>query len=108
MKTPGLSRVELLILSSLSAREEYGLAIVERVKELTDGSVTLPLGGLYTTLHRMERKGLVRGRWGESNHTRKGARRRYYRVTGLGERALSESTRLLRKALRPAIEGVYR
>ena len=101
-----LSRSEILILATLETREQYGLEIVGTMKKDTGQSISL--GGLYTTLHRMERKGLVSARWGESTELRQGARRRYYKVTARGERALADTKRVLMKALRaaPAIVGL--
>lgn len=99
MKTPRPSRVETLILVALTTKERYGLDIVQRVKEITDGRLVLPAGTLYTTLHRMERKRLVVARWGETTEARQGARRRYYQITALGERALAETREVLGAAL---------
>jgi DNA-binding PadR family transcriptional regulator len=56
----------------------------------SQGVDLLSLGGLYTTVARMEDEGLVRSRWGsETSETLRGARRRYYRITPHGERALA-------------------
>jgi len=96
---PRLSRIETLILIALTTKERYGLDIVQRVRDITDGRLVLPLGTLYTTLHRMERKGFARGRWGEATEVRRGARRRYYQITALGERALAEARQVLESAL---------
>ncbi len=92
-----LSRSEMLILAALGPREQYGLEIVESTKKATGHSISL--GGLYTTLHRMERKGLVGARWGESTEHRRGARRRYYKITARGVRALAETKKVLLRAL---------
>ena len=89
-----------MILSALVSAERYGLEIVDTIQRETGRE--LSLGGLYTTLARMERKGLVKSRWGDSTDIRRGARRRYYRVTGLGERAFATTRQTLLKALRPA------
>jgi PadR family transcriptional regulator, regulatory protein PadR len=91
------SSIETLILAALETQELYGLSIIERIKETTGQS--LSLGGLYTTLHRMEQKGLVTSRWGESTEVRQGARRRYYQITALGQQALAETRELLTKGL---------
>jgi len=87
---PSLTKTEILILTAVCSTERYGLEIVDRVKEISAGKTTLSLGGLYTTLHRMEEKGLVVARWGETDEIRRGARRKYYKTTGLGLRALRE------------------
>ena len=83
----------------------YGLEIIDHVKALTGGRRSVSLGGLYTTLHRMEQKKLVAARWGEATEERAGARRRYYKVTGLGARALREAETVLLGAFRLAPEG---
>ncbi len=99
MLRPSVGYTELIILSALAGgRELYGLQVVERTRELTGGKVKLSLGGLYTTLHRMERKRIISGRWGETTLDREGARRRYYRITGLGERILAGQKEILAKA----------
>ena len=94
MKIPSIGKTEALILTALLPRERYGLEIISKVKEISDGRVEPSLGGLYTTLHRMEEKGLIEGRWGETTTVRQGARRRYYSVSGLGIRALKDTTQL--------------
>jgi len=86
VETPRISPTEGAILSVLLERETYGLQIVNEIKERGG---RLSLGGVYTLLNRLEQKGLVEGRWEASSNERKGARRRYYRVTGLGRRVLS-------------------
>lgn len=99
MPLPSIGNTELIILTALAGPHElYGLQVVQRVRELTGGKVKLSLGGLYTTLHRMERKRIITGRWGETTPDREGARRRYYRITGLGERVLAGHQRILTKA----------
>jgi len=94
MKIPSISKTETLILTALVPGERYGLEIINKVKEISDGKVEPSLGGLYTTLHRMEGKGLLNSRWGETTTVRQGARRKYYSVSGLGIRALNEATQL--------------
>ena len=87
MRVPRLSETEILIASAISGKELYGLQIVDEVLALTRGKRRISLGGLYTTLHRMESKKLVTSRWGETVDDRQGARRRYYKIAGLGARA---------------------
>lgn len=94
---PKLSGREMLILSVLTQGEKYGLEIVDAVKKLKE---SLSLGTLYTTLHRMEKKGFVGSRWGETTGERAGARRRYYHPTALGARVLKESQRVYVKLWR--------
>jgi DNA-binding PadR family transcriptional regulator len=53
-----------LILGALTRGEQYGLEIVSSVRSM-DARRTVSLGALYTTLHRLEHKGLVESRWGD-------------------------------------------
>ena len=83
-----LTPTEALILSTIAPAEQYGFAIANAVH--SDTGRHLSLGGLYNILARMEDKGLVKSRWGsETLETRRGARRRYYRITPQGQRALA-------------------
>lgn len=102
---PELTRLEHILLSAIGPRERYGLEVLDRIKQVTEDKVSVSLGGLYTTLHRMEKKGLVEGRWGDTAEGRRGARRRYYKVTGLGLQALTEDREMFRKAWRLTPQG---
>ena len=76
-----------LVLSILAQGESYGYAIIKRVRELSDGEIEWTDGMLYPVLHRLERQGLVRSRWGKSDA---GRRRKYYALKKDGARALEE------------------
>ena len=97
-----LTQNEILILAALRGSERYGREVMEEVEALTKGRYKLALGGLYTTLHRMEKKGLITGRWGERRSEEPSAQRRYYRILGLGQRALTDAEATLVPALRAA------
>jgi DNA-binding PadR family transcriptional regulator len=86
---PQLSRGEfgLLILGLLGRREMYGYEIVAEMRRSTEGAIDLPEGTVYPALRRLERDGFIGGRWLEMAG---GApRRRYYRLTQQGEKALA-------------------
>lgn len=96
MKMP--SQREAAILSILINGERYGREIRSEYEERTNRR--LPLGALYVTLSRMEDSGLVESRMGESVHERGGNRRKYFKMTGLGERALAAFENDVIRALR--------
>ena len=81
------SQREAVVLSILINGEKYGCEIRNDYEKRTRRK--MPLGSLYTTLSRMEGYGFVKTRMGESSHERGGNRRKYFRVTGMGERALT-------------------
>jgi DNA-binding PadR family transcriptional regulator len=94
-----LSFLEEALLAILLGRELYGLEIIKAIKEATQGKRSIGFGSLYPTLHQLEKRGLVKARWGdEKPDERKSARRRYYTVTGIGEAALKEAS-ALRKSI---------
>jgi len=74
-----------LVLAILAEGESYGYAIIRRVRELSDGHLNWTDGMLYPVLHRLERQRLVASKWGSSES---GRRRKYYRLTKDGRRAL--------------------
>jgi len=86
---PSLSRGEfgLLILGLLHRREMYGYEILSELRSTTKGVVDLPEGTVYPALRRLEQNGNVEGRWVDQGES--APRRRYYRLTASGERALS-------------------
>ena len=62
--------------------EMHGYSIGQRVKDMTDGAVTISAGTMYGTLSKMEKDGLIR-------FTREEEKRKLYRITELGEEILS-------------------
>ena len=80
----------------------YGLAIRDELARVAGR--TPSSGSLYTTLDRMERKGLVSSSAGEVTLERGGRPRRYVRVTAAGEALLARSRSTL-MALWDGLEG---
>jgi PadR family transcriptional regulator PadR len=76
-----------LVLSILTEGENYGYAIIQRVKELSGGKIQWTDGMLYPVLHRLEDQGCIRSEWREAESGRK---RKYYSIKSPGKRALSE------------------
>ncbi|MDE2879118.1 helix-turn-helix transcriptional regulator [Candidatus Palauibacter soopunensis] len=96
-----------MVLSILAGGESYGYQMLKQVKVLSGGSVDWSDGMLYPVLHRLERDGLIAGRW---QLTDAGRRRKYYRLTGRGRRQLSRdraSWRTLTTALEAAWGGAH-
>jgi DNA-binding PadR family transcriptional regulator len=89
-----------LVLSILAEGVSYGYAIIKRVGELSGGELQWTDGMLYPVLHRLERDGLVKASWGESET---GRRRKYYQLTKAGVEELERQKRqwqVVNKALR--------
>lgn len=87
-----LGQFEQLVLTAILSLgdDAYGVTIHSKAQELA-GSKTVSLGAIYITLDRLEAKGLVGSRLSDPTPERGGRAKRYYRLEGLGERALRES-----------------
>jgi PadR family transcriptional regulator, regulatory protein PadR len=88
-----VTEAALFILAGLARGELHGYGIARDVEELSGGRVKLTAGTLYGALNRLAEDGLI-------EQTREqevgGRRRRYYRLTGLGEAALADEAARLR------------
>ncbi|MEX2049102.1 MAG: helix-turn-helix transcriptional regulator [Gemmatimonadota bacterium] len=79
-----------LVLAILAEGESYGYAILKRVDALSAGELLWTDGMLYPVLHRLERQGHIKGKWGSSETGRK---RKYYQLTARGRAQLAEQRR---------------
>lgn len=78
---------EPLILSLLSQGENYGYAIIQEVRELSQDQIQWTDGMLYPVLHRMEANGWITSRWKEAET---GRRRKYYSIKKDGRKVLDQ------------------
>ncbi len=74
-----------LILSILRQGDSYGYAIIQKVREVSDGDMEWAEGMLYPILHRLEKRRLVKAYWGVAENGRK---RKYYRLDRSGRAEL--------------------
>ena len=77
--------LDLLILRTLDLRPLHGVAIADRIKQVTGGTFGVGPGSLFPALYRLEQEGWVRGAWGESHG---GRRARIYELTVAGKKQL--------------------
>ena len=78
----------LHILMALATGDKHGYAIMQEVEVLTEGAVTMGPGTLYGAIKKMLKSGLVEESDERPDPALDDERRRYYRITGLGERVL--------------------
>ena len=76
------------ILALLAEAPSHGYQLKSAFERRTGNQWLLNIGQVYTTIQRLEQKGLVRSRTGEPTPQRGGRRRRHYDLLPLGERAL--------------------
>lgn len=93
---------EVLILSLLEHRPRHGYEIAKLIEERSEGVLEFHVASLYPMLYRLERRGWIEGRWLEKAGQR---RRRFYRLTAAGRKALPEQRRSWREFIR-AIERI--
>jgi len=73
--------LDLLILQTLQLEPQHGWAISERVQQISSDVLRIQQGSLYPALHRLERRGWIKARWGTSENNR---RAKYYELTKAG------------------------
>ncbi len=81
--------LDLLLLAVLRDRPAHGYAVIEELRQRSREAFHLPEGTIYPALHRLEQHGLVQSTWVEVT----GRRRRVYRLTPRGRRALDREQR---------------
>jgi PadR family transcriptional regulator, regulatory protein PadR len=77
--------LDLLILRTLALGRQHGWAISERVQQMSSDLLRIQQGSLYPALHRLERRGLIKARWGTSENNR---RAKYYELSKNGRQQL--------------------
>ena len=77
--------LDLLILRTVALEPQHGWAISERIQQISSDVLRVQQGSLYPALHRLERRGWIKARWGTSENNR---RAKYYELTKTGRRQL--------------------
>jgi transcriptional regulator len=86
--------LEVLILKTLALEPLHGWAVCERIKQISNDVVLIQQGSLYPALHRLERKGWIKAKWGTSENNR---RAKYYELTRSGRKQLEQDAAAWRK-----------
>ncbi len=96
MATPDIQKggAEMILLALLEARPRHGYELAKLIESQSGNRLQFHVASLYPMLYRLERKKLVEGRWVEKTGER---RRRYYRLTAAGKKALAEQRRSWRE-----------
>jgi DNA-binding PadR family transcriptional regulator len=95
-----LGEFEYLVVSAAARLGEnaYGAAIREEIERTAKRSCSI--GALYTTIDRLEAKGLIQTRLGEATAERGGRAKRMVRVTGKGVREAAAFYQAVTRATR--------
>jgi PadR family transcriptional regulator PadR len=92
---------EMIVLALLEARSRHGYELAKMIESQSENRLQFHVASLYPLLYRLERKKLVEGKWVEKAGER---RRRFYKLTPAGRRALDEQ----RKSWREFVDALHR
>ena len=81
---------EMLILSLVEAVPRHGYEIGKLIEQRSQGALRFHAASLYPLLYRLEKRGVIQGKWVEKSGQR---RRRYYRLTARGAEMLASQRR---------------
>ncbi len=86
--------LDLLILKVLALEAMHGWGIAQRIQQVSKEVLQVQQGSLYPALHRLERRGWIKARWGASENNR---RAKYYELTKVGRKQLETEETAWRK-----------
>ena len=86
--------LDLLILKTLALEPQHGWAISDRIEQISKDVLCIKQGSLYPALHRIERRGWIKAKWGTSENNR---RAKYYELTKSGRKQLEDEEGAWRK-----------
>jgi transcriptional regulator len=81
--------LDLLVLKALVFGARHGYEVARWVRETTEGTLEVDDGALYTSLHRIEKRGWVQAEWGVSES---GRRAKFYSLTRSGRKQMNSET----------------
>jgi transcriptional regulator len=79
--------LDMLVLRTLSLGAMHGYGIGQHIERTSSDVIRVEKGSLYPALERLQRAGLITGKWDKSPT---GRRARYYTITASGRRVLGE------------------
>jgi PadR family transcriptional regulator, regulatory protein PadR len=79
--------LDLLILKTIALEPKHGWAIAKRIQQISQEVLQVQQGSLYPALNRLERKGWIKAKWGE---TETGRQAKFYSLTAAGRTQLQK------------------
>jgi PadR family transcriptional regulator PadR len=101
MSETGISRdlirgnIDTIILRVLSEADNYGYEIIKEIFKSSNGKYELKETSLYSSLKRLQAQKLIEAYWGDESQ---GGRRKYYKITELGNTTFEENLKAWRTA----------
>jgi PadR family transcriptional regulator PadR len=78
--------LELAHSQKVALGPQHGWAISERIQQVSKEVLRVEQGSVYPALHRLERRGWIKSKWGASENNR---RAKYYELTAAGKKQLA-------------------
>lgn len=82
--------LDMLILKTLALEPLHGYGIGIRIEQISKGVFQVNAGSLFPALRRLERAGLLKSEWRETENNR---RAKYYILSESGRKQLKQETR---------------
>ena len=82
--------LDLIVLQLLDAHPTNGYDLAQRIQATSSDVLTVNAGSLYPALYRLERRGLIRAAWRDTDS---GRRAKIYSTTAAGRRQLKDQRR---------------
>jgi transcriptional regulator len=82
--------LDMLILKTLALEPMHGYGIGVRIEQISNGVFQVNAGSLFPAFRRLERDGLIKGEWHDTENSR---RAKYYALTAQGRARLRRDTR---------------
>jgi PadR family transcriptional regulator PadR len=81
--------LDLLILKALSLAPLHGWGVSARIRQISREKLDIQQGSMYPSLHRLERRGWIKAKWGVTENNR---RAKYYELTKRGREQLESES----------------
>jgi len=82
--------LDLLILRTLELQPLHGVAVADRIRQVTGGTFVVPAGSLFPAMHRLEQDAWIEGAWSTNDQ---GRRVKSYALTAAGRKKLASEKR---------------
>lgn len=82
--------LDMLVLKTVALEPTHGYGIAVRIEQMSKGVFRVNAGSLFVAIQRLERQGLIRSEWKDTENSR---RAKYYILTERGRKRLDNETR---------------
>ena len=82
--------LDMLVLKTLALEPTHGYGVAVRIEQMSQGVFRVNAGSLFVAIQRLERQGLLRSEWKETENNR---RAKYYILTDRGRKRLTTEKR---------------